>query len=80
MSHFVCPNDGNVYHIFGKGGGEREAKKIGVPLLGHIPLEIRVRESGDEGRPVALEDPETSPSSAVFHEVARQIGAILEKK
>lgn len=80
MSHFVCPNDGNVYHIFGKGGGEREAKKMGVPLLGQIPLEIQVRESGDEGRPVSLEDPATSPSSGVFHEVARQIQAIIARK
>lgn len=80
MSHFVCPNDGNVYHIFGKGGGEREAKRIGVPLLGHIPLEIRVRESGDEGRPVALEDPATQPSSEVFHRVAEQVAAMLSRK
>ncbi len=80
MSHFVCPNDGNVYHIFGKGGGEREAKKLGVPLLGQIPLEIQVRESGDEGRPVALEDPKTHPAAAGFHEVARQIAEILARK
>lgn len=76
MSHFVCPNDGNVYHIFGKGGGEREAKKLGVPLLGQIPLEIHVRESGDEGRPVALEDPAQHPASAAFAGVARQIRAM----
>ncbi len=77
MSHFVCPNDGHLYHIFGKGGGEREAKKMGVPLLGQIPLEIGVRESGDAGHPIALEDPDKHPSSAAFQEIARQITRIV---
>lgn len=77
MSHFVCPNDGNLYHIFGKGGGEREAKKMGVPLLGKIPLEIQVRESGDLGHPVALEDPEMHPASAAFRGIARQLRQII---
>jgi ATP-binding protein involved in chromosome partitioning len=75
MSHFVCPNDGNVYHIFGKGGGEREAKKLGVPLLGQIPLEIPVRESGDDGKPIALEDESKSAASRAFAEAARQVVA-----
>lgn len=73
MSHFVCPNDGNVYHIFGKGGGEHEAKKMGVPLLGQIPLEIPVRESGDEGSPIALQDAASSAASRAFGEVAKQV-------
>ena len=77
MSHFVCPNDGNVYHIFGKGGGEREAAKMGVPLLGQIPLEIQVRESGDAGHPVALEDPGKHPASSAFQSIARQIIQII---
>jgi ATP-binding protein involved in chromosome partitioning len=77
MSHFVCPNDGNVYHIFGKGGGEREARKLGVPLLGQIPLEIPVRESGDEGRPIALEDESQSGASKAFNDAARQLAAIV---
>lgn len=77
MSHFVCPNDGNVYHIFGKGGGEREAQKMGVPLLGQIPLEIPVRESGDEGKPIALEDDSKSAASRAFTEAARQIAALV---
>jgi ATP-binding protein involved in chromosome partitioning len=77
MSHFVCPNDGNIYHIFGKGGGEREATKMNVPLLGQIPLEIHVRESGDEGRPVAMEDASTSAASRAFGEIAQKIVAIV---
>ncbi|HSJ02019.1 MAG: P-loop NTPase [Verrucomicrobium sp.] len=77
MSHFVCPNDGNFYHIFGKGGGEREAKRLGVPLLGQIPLEMLVRESGDEGKPAALADPATSSASKAFHDVAARLVSIV---
>ena len=73
MSHFVCPNDGNVYHIFGKGGGEREAKRLGVPLLGQIPLELSVREAGDEGHPIALDDPQKHPASAAFRAIATSV-------
>jgi ATP-binding protein involved in chromosome partitioning len=80
MSHFVCPNDGNVYHIFGKGGGEREAKKMGVPLLGQIPLEIQVRESGDGGHPIALEDPAKHPASAAFQKIAAEIRQLVERR
>lgn len=72
MSYFLCPGDGKRYHIFGQGGGEHEAKRLGVPLLGQIPIEMSVRESGDEGHPVALEDVATSAASAAFHDLARK--------
>ena len=77
MSHFICPNDGNVYHIFGKGGGEREAKRLNVPLLGQIPIEMSVRESGDEGHPISLDDPKKHPASAAFHEIANKLIAAV---
>ncbi|MBX7211062.1 MAG: Mrp/NBP35 family ATP-binding protein [Verrucomicrobiaceae bacterium] len=77
MSYFICPNDGNVYHIFGKGGGERESKRLNVPLLGQIPIEMSVRESGDEGHPVSLDDPKTHPASAAFHDVAKKLIAAV---
>lgn len=73
MSYFLCPSDGQIYHIFGKGGGEHEAKRLGVPLLGQIPIEMTVRESGDEGHPIALKDPAQSASSKVFREIAAQL-------
>ena len=77
MSHFLCPSDGQVYHIFGKGGGEHEAKRLGVPLLGQIPIEMSVREAGDEGHPIALEDPTKSASSKVFHDIAAKLRAAV---
>lgn len=77
MSYFVCPSDGLVYNIFGEGGGEREAQKLGVPLLGRIPLDIRTRTCGDEGHPVALEDPGQSMVAAAFEGVAAMLSSVL---
>ena len=76
MSYFVCPSDGLVYHIFGEGGGEREAQKLGVPMLGKIPLDIQTRSCGDEGHPVALEDPGQNRVAAAFEGVAQQLAAV----
>ncbi len=73
MSYFLCPSDGKIYHIFGKGGGESEAKRLGVPLLGQIPIEMDVRECGDAGHPVALEDPVKSAASKAFREIAAKL-------
>lgn len=77
MSYFQCPSDGKIYHIFGEGGGEREAAKLGVPLLGKIPLDISTRSGGDEGRPVALEEPGQNPVSAAFRQVAEQCARVV---
>ena len=77
MSYFQCPSDGKIYHIFGEGGGEREAAKLGVPLLGKIPLDISTRFGGDEGRPVALEDPGQNPVSSAFRQVAEQCARVV---
>jgi ATP-binding protein involved in chromosome partitioning len=58
MSYFLCPSDGVRYNIFGEGGGQREAARLKVPLLGEIPIQIAVRESGDIGKPIVSADPE----------------------
>ena len=54
MSMYVCPDCGHEAHIFGHGGVRAEAKKLGVPFLGELPLALDVREAGDAGRPIAL--------------------------
>jgi ATP-binding protein involved in chromosome partitioning len=72
MSFFLCPGDGVAYDIFGSGGGEREAKRLGVPLLGQIPLEPALRESGDKGKPLVFSHPE-SASAQAFTTIARSI-------
>ncbi|MDB6074387.1 MAG: Cobyrinic acid ac-diamide synthase [Verrucomicrobiaceae bacterium] len=80
MSYFKCPSDGIDYHLFGKGGGAREASRLGVPLLGEVPIEISVREAGDEGRPIALESPDKSASSKAFHDIAAQVIKAVARK
>lgn len=77
MSYFVCPSDGLVYNIFGEGGGEREAQKLGVPLLGKVPLDIGTRSCGDEGHPVALEEPGQNRVAAAFHGIAQMLASVL---
>ncbi len=80
MSYFQCPSDGMVYHIFGRGGGEREARRLNVPLLGQVPIEVSVREAGDEGHPIALEPVEKSASSKAFHDIAAQVMKAVAKR
>lgn len=72
MSYFQCPSDGVRYDIFGSGGGAREAQRLGVPLLGEIPIEPALREGGDLGRPVAEFAPE-SASGMAFAAIATEI-------
>jgi len=78
MSYFLCPSDGVRYDIFGSGGGEREAKRLNVPLLGAIPLNIPTREAGDRGTPITALDAE-NPNSKAFVEIAGKIRGVLEK-
>ncbi len=66
MSYFLCPNDGNRYDIFGSGGGAREAARLNVPLLGQIPLEIGLRESGDKGVPETYANPQGNTGQQFF--------------
>lgn len=78
MSYFLCPSDGVRYDIFGSGGGEREAKRLGVPLLGAIPIDIPTREAGDRGAPITAIDPENAVSKA-FLAIADQITKVAKR-
>lgn len=49
MSGFVCPDCGKRYDIFGSGGARRRAEQLQVPFLGEVPINIQIRERGDEG-------------------------------
>ena len=53
MSMFVCPDCGAQHEIFGQGGVKAEAEKMGVPLLGALPIDLDTRLAGDGGTPVA---------------------------
>ena len=72
MSYFVAPSDNKRYDIFGSGGGEREAKRLGVPLLGQIPIDIATRESGDRGHPIVREEAQSAVAKE-FSKIARTI-------
>jgi ATP-binding protein involved in chromosome partitioning len=71
MSWFVG-NDGTRYEIFGAGGGELLAQELDVPLLGQIPLVPELREGGDVGRPIVVDDPRSDAASA-FHGISERI-------
>jgi ATP-binding protein involved in chromosome partitioning len=75
MSYFISPSDQQRYDIFGSGGGEREAKRLRVPLLGQIPIDIATREAGDRGLPIVAEE-RRSPVAAEFSRIA---GILKEK-
>src|SRR6202163_87529 len=72
MSYFVSPSDNQRYDIFGSGGGEREAKRLRVPLLGQIPIDIATREASARGLPIAGED-RPSPVAAEFRKIAKYL-------
>ncbi|MCR6648159.1 MAG: Mrp/NBP35 family ATP-binding protein [Cellulomonas sp.] len=71
--------DGSRLELFGSGGGTRVAQRLteltggDVPLLGQIPLDVALREGGDEGTPVVLSDPD-SPAAAALLQIARSLG------
>src|SRR6202171_3152248 len=76
MSYFISPSDGKRYDIFGSGGGAREAKRLRVPLLGQIPIDIATRESGARGMPLTAEDGD-SPVAAEFMKIAARLRETL---
>ncbi|RNJ26178.1 Mrp/NBP35 family ATP-binding protein [Halosegnis longus] len=70
MSGFKCPDCGNVHDIFGSGGGQRFADENDLPFLGELPLDPDVREGGDTGQPVVLDD--ESDTGAAFRKFVRE--------
>jgi ATP-binding protein involved in chromosome partitioning len=69
MSYFVCPKCGERSDIFGHGGAEAEARKLGVPFLGGVPLHMEIRATSDDGRPIVASSP-SSPHAQVYREIA----------
>lgn len=62
MSTHICSNCGHEEHIFGHGGAEKEAEKLGIPFLGSLPLSLAIREDSDSGKPVVLARPQSQES------------------
>ncbi|MCP5468053.1 MAG: iron-sulfur cluster carrier protein ApbC [Deltaproteobacteria bacterium] len=59
MSYFSCPKCHEISHIFGQGGGEKKAKNQNIPFLGSIPLDNRICEASDLGKPILESDLES---------------------
>jgi ATP-binding protein involved in chromosome partitioning len=80
MSYLVCAHCGEQTEIFGSGGGAEVAAALTrlsgtqVPLLGQVPLDVRLREGGDAGVPLVLGEPD-SPAALALRKIADDLGA-----
>jgi ATP-binding protein involved in chromosome partitioning len=74
MSFFACPTCHHESDIFGHGGGESMANDLSVAFLGRIPIYQPIREGGDRGVPLLIEEPE-SPAARAFMGVAERAAA-----
>jgi ATP-binding protein involved in chromosome partitioning len=74
MSYFACPHCGERTEIFGHGGGQAMADDFKIPLLGEVPIDVRVRSGGDEGQPVVVAAPDSAAAQA-FRDVAGRVAA-----
>jgi ATP-binding protein involved in chromosome partitioning len=74
MSYFACPHCGERTDIFGHGGGKVMADDLKIPLLGEVPIDVRVRSGGDEGQPVVAAAPDSAAAQA-FRDVAGKVAA-----
>jgi ATP-binding protein involved in chromosome partitioning len=76
MSTFSCPYCGKPVDIFGHGEGSRTAIEYGVPLLGEVEIDPRIRIGGDTGKPVAAQG-EAAPAAQSLYRVAKAVAARL---
>ncbi len=75
MSGFACPHCGEITHILRAGAGKRISKDMNVPLLGSIPMDPKIAESGDSGR-AFIHHYAGSPTAAIMREIIRPIEAL----
>jgi len=79
MSIHICSNCGHEEHIFGEGGGQRMSDQYEVDFLGALPLDIRIREETDGGKPTVVAEPD-SRVAQIYREIARRLAAKLSLK
>ncbi len=72
MSTHVCSHCGHEEHIFGEGGAERMCQDFGTELLGSLPLDIRIREQADSGRPTVVSEPDGALADR-YRAIARRL-------
>jgi ATP-binding protein involved in chromosome partitioning len=76
MSGFCCPTCRQVTPIFGHGGARHEAELRGIPFLGEIPLDIAIRETSDDGRPIVATEPDGVHANH-YTEIARNVWSAI---
>jgi ATP-binding protein involved in chromosome partitioning len=79
MSYFICPQCGTRSDIFAHGGARHEAEKRGVPFLGEVPLDMAIRETSDNGRPIVAAEPDGAHAQS-YRAIAKSVIAHLEGK
>jgi ATP-binding protein involved in chromosome partitioning len=79
MAVHVCSNCGHAEHIFGAEGGRRMAAEYGVEYLGSLPLDIRIREHADAGRPTVVADPDSAVTTS-YKDIARKVAVRIAEK
>jgi len=79
MSTHICSQCGHEEHIFGAGGGSAMAKQYDVDFLGALPLDIRIREETDAGKPTVAAEPEHKISQ-IYRDIARRVAAKLARR
>jgi ATP-binding protein involved in chromosome partitioning len=72
MSIHICSNCGHEEPIFGQGGAEKMCRDFGSELLGQLPLDIRIREQADSGRPTVVADPDGAAAD-IYRRIARRM-------
>jgi len=78
MSHFICGHCGQESHVFGQDGGKKMAHRYGVPLLAEIPLQLDIREYGEQGKMIAADN--TSHIGEHYRKAARLVASQLYYK
>lgn len=79
MSMHICSNCGHAEPIFGAGGGETLGADFKVPLLGQLPLDLRIRQGLDAGQPIVVADPE-NPISQQYRDIALRVAGEIAAK
>ena len=79
MSTHICSKCGHEEHIFGEGGGRRMAEENDVDFIGSIPLDIRIREQTDGGKPTVVADPD-GRLAQIYRDIARRVAGKLSKQ
>jgi ATP-binding protein involved in chromosome partitioning len=79
MAMHTCSKCGHIEPIFGHGGGEKMASEYGVEYLGGLPLDIRIREQADSGRPTVVAEPD-GDIAALYRAIARRVAVRIAER